>query len=256
MFVPLLRPGGDPGPVVLRISVRGASVVVTTAPPPERGIFLGLLDGTHCWAIDDEEDDSEPDEPFMDLRMLWGRLDEPTWTVAGRAIQLVAWARTHRYCGQCATPTVEAENDRARLCPACGLLSFPRLAPAVITLVERDDGRALLGRNRNFPAEFYSCLAGFVEPGETLEHAVAREVHEEVGLTVGKVEYFGSQPWPFPHSLMVGFTARWLEGEIQVDETEIIDAQWFTPDDLPSIPGPMSIARRLIDDWITRSLDD
>lgn len=167
-------------------------------------------------------------------------------------MQLVEWERTHRFCGRCATPTEPAMGERARRCPTCGLLAFPRLAPAIITLIERDDGRALLARGRTFPIPMYSCIAGFVEPGETLEQAVHREVREEVGVALDNVRYWASQPWPFPHSLMLGFTAEWAGGEIVIDEAEIVDAKWFSADDLPPIPPGISIARRLIDDWIER----
>jgi len=156
------------------------------------------------------------------------------------------------------TPGVEifsglapAPGERARRCPACGLLAFPRLAPAVITLVERD-GEALLARGATFPIPMYSCIAGFVEPGETLEDAVHREVHEEVGVELSEVTYIASQPWPFPHSLMIGFEATWASGDIEVDGKEILDAQWYRADDLPTIPPPLSIARTLIDRWIAR----
>jgi NAD+ diphosphatase len=144
-------------------------------------------------------------------------------------------------------------GERARRCPACGLLAFPRLAPAIITLIERDDGRALLARGRTFPIPMYSCLAGFVEPGETLEEAVHREVREEVGVEIDDVRYWASQPWPFPHSLMLGFNAAWAGGDIVIDPTEIVDANWFAADDLPAIPPGISIARRLIDDWVERA---
>src|SRR5438067_10445365 len=167
---------------------------------------------------------------------LYGQVEEIMFTVAGRAVQLVEWERTHRFCGRCGTPTEAATGERARRCPDCGLLAFPRLAPAIITLVERDDGQALLARGRTFPIPMYSCIAGFVEPGETIEQAVHREVGEEVGVAVENVRYWASQPWPFPHSLMLGFNADWAAGDIVIDETEIIDAQWFAADDLPPIP--------------------
>jgi len=134
-------------------------------------------------------------------------------------------------------------------CSACGLLSFPRLAPAVIVLITRDD-QALLARGRAFPMPMYSCIAGFVEPGETLEEAVKREVREEVGVDITNVTYVASQPWPFPHSLMLGFTADWAGGDIVIDPTEIVDAQWFRADDMPPIPPGISIARKLIDGWL------
>ena len=142
-----------------------------------------------------------------------GRAGQEAWLAAGRAVQLVEWGRTHRFCGRCGTPTEPAPGERAMRCPACGLSAFPRLAPAMITLVTRgDDGpdqEALLARGIQWKVPMYSCLAGFVEPGESLEGAVVREVKEEVGVDVDDVRYQGSQPWPFPHSLMCGFRARY-----------------------------------------------
>jgi NAD+ diphosphatase len=252
MFVPLLDAPGAPDVPSLLIAVRGNQVVLLDGEPDGPGIFLGVLDGRHCWAVDAEPDADERGD-FLDLRALWGSVDEPTWVVAGRAVQLVEWQRTHRFCGRCGTPTVDAPGERARACPECKLLAYPRLAPAVIMLVERDDGRALLARNAMFPAGIFSCLSGFVEPGETLEHAVRREVREEVGLEVGDVDFRGSQPWPFPHQLMVGFGARYASGEIAIDGQEIVEAQWFTPAEAPVFPTNMSIAGRLIDGWRTRA---
>ena len=141
-------------------------------------------------------------------------------------------------------------------CPRCNLMNFPRLAPAMITLVTRGepgpDQEALLARGVQFRAPLYSCLAGFVEPGETLEGAVIREVREEVGVEVGSVRYMGSQPWPFPHSLMIAYTAEWAGGEVVPGDEEIADARWFTPDALPPLPSSVSIARRLIDTTVAR----
>lgn len=250
MFVPLLDAPGAPDVPSLLIAVRGNRVVLLEEEPEAPGIFLGLLDGRHCWAIDADDLDGRDD--FIDLRMLWGSVDEPTWVVAGRAVQLVEWQRTHRFCGRCGTPTVDAPGERARVCPDCELLAYPRLAPAVIMLVERDDGRALLARNAMFPSGIFSCLSGFVEPGETLEHAVRREVLEEVGIEVGEVDFRGSQPWPFPHQLMVGFGAQYVGGEIKIDGKEIVEAEWFTRTDAPVFPTNMSIAGRLIEGWRTR----
>ena len=253
VFVPLLEAPGRPDETSLVVAVRGNRVELSDREPDEPGIFLGTLSGRHCWAVD-ADGDGEPDaERFVDLRMLWGSVDEPTWMVAGRAVQLVEWQRTHRFCGRCGIATEEAPGERARRCPSCGLLAYPRLAPAVIMLVECDDGRALLARNAMFPPGIFSCLSGFVEPGETLEHAVCREVREEVGLEVGDVDFRGSQPWPFPHQLMVGFGARYLSGEIVLDEQEIAEASWFTPEEAPVFPTNMSIAGRLIDEWRHRA---
>lgn len=251
MFVPLLDAPGDPDGPSLLIAVQGNRVVLLEGEPETAAIFLGVLDGRHCWAVD--VDGGERDD-VVDLFRLWSSVDETTWALAGRAVQLVEWQRNHRFCGRCGTATVDAPGERARACPDCGLLAYPRLAPAVIMLVERDDGRALLARNANFPSGMFSCLAGFVEPGETLEHAVRREVMEEVGLAIGDVEFRGSQPWPFPHQVMIGFGAQYLSGEIAIDGKEIVEAQWFTRDDTPNFPtGGMSIAGRLIDEWRSRA---
>ena len=241
------------------IVVRNGQVVVLdehpddVAPGAARHV-LGTLDGAACWAVDLDGDgaaDVVVVDGLMPLMGLYGRVDDVRWTLAGRAVQLVDWDRTTRFCGRCGAPTEPMPAERARRCPECGLLAFPRLAPAVITLIERED-EALLARGRAFPVPMYSCIAGFVEPGETMEEAVHREVREEVGVSVTDVRYVSSQPWPFPHSLMIGFEAQWAEGDIVIDEKEIIDAQWFRSDDLPMIPPGMSIARTLIDRWLGR----
>lgn len=209
--------------------------------------FLGTLDGDHCYAV---EIPAGVDPPagmtFESLRSLYGAMPEDLYSVAGRAVQIVEWDRNHQYCGRCGSPAVQAPGARAKKCPECGLMNFPRLSPAVIVLVQRGD-EILLARSRNFPDAFYSVLAGFVEPGETLEETVAREVYEESGIELHNIRYFGSQPWPFPHSLMIGFTAEYAGGEIRLEDPEILDAAWFRADNLPRIPGKISIARRLID---------
>ena len=214
--------------------------------------YLGRLDERHCFAADVVEEAKAPDGMvFQGLRQLFGLLEEELFPVAGRAFQIVDWERTHQFCGRCGTPTRHHDTDRARECPDCGLLSFPRVSPAVICLVER--GRQfLLARNARFPKGRYSILAGFVEPGETLEEAVAREIREEVGIEVGAIRYFGSQPWPFPHSLMVGFTAQHESGEIRVDREEIVDAGWYSPENLPALPDNISISRQIIDSFLDR----
>lgn len=268
MFEPLFAPPRPADAPCLTVSVRGRDVAIRSGDVPAGGHFLGLLDGVQCWAVEvlgDEAADGRAGQPevevsdgaagqadFCDLRQLWGRFDDETWAVAGRGLQIVDWDRTHRFCGSCGGPTAPSPDERSRRCPECALTAYPRLAPAVIVLVERADGRALLARNANYPGAMWSTLAGFVEPGETLEEAVRREVREEVGIEIEEITYFGSQPWPFPHSLMIGFTARWASGEILVDEDEIAEAGWFTAGDLPQIPGPISIARQLIDSWLSR----
>jgi NAD+ diphosphatase len=184
------------------------------------------------------------------LRELFGQVDEDLVWVAGRAGQLVHWHRNHRFCGRCGSPTQDHAEERAKICPGCGLINHPRVSPAIIVAVVKDR-QLLLAHSTRFPAKFYSVLAGFVEPGESLEECVQREVFEEVGVRVGNIRYFGSQPWPFPDSLMVAFTADYAGGEIRVDSVEIADAGWFSADGLPAIPPRISIARKLIDWFVT-----
>jgi NAD+ diphosphatase len=259
-FIPAREPTADHDAAALWFFVGegGVAIVdeqvdaVAVDPTIDRH-FIGAMGRRPVWASDLRA--APEGQPLVDapLRSLYGQVPDELWAVAGRAVQIVEWARTHRYCGRCATPTEPATEARAMRCPACGLLAFPRLAPAIIVLVERDGGeRALLARGSQFPIPMYSCVAGFVEPGETLEAAVHREVREEVGVEIDAVSYVASQPWPFPHSLMVGFTAQWAGGDIVIDDEEIVDAQWYAPDELPTIPPPLSIARRLIDAWVTR----
>jgi NAD+ diphosphatase len=212
--------------------------------------FLGLLDEVGCVALTlAAEADAPPGTSFQPLRPLWTAIGEELFALAGRAVQIVEWDTTHRFCGRCGGPTEPADGERAKRCRGCGLSAFPRVAPAVIVRVTRGD-RILLAQGRRFPAAFYSVLAGFVDPGESLEECVAREVREEVGIEVAALRYFGSQPWPFPHSLMVAFTAEHAGGEIEVEPAEIVEARWFARDELPQIPPSLSIARRLIDDWL------
>lgn len=183
------------------------------------------------------------------LRRLYGLIGDVQFQLAGRAFQVLNWDRTHQYCGHCGTPTKPSAVERARVCPSCGLQAFPRLSPAIIVLVSR--GREfLLARSPRFPEGRYSIIAGFVEPGETLEEALVREVREEVSIEVTDIRYFGSQSWPFPSSLMLGFTARHAGGEIRIDEKEIEDAGWYTPDRLPDLPDGASMSRRIIDSFL------
>lgn len=249
-FNPAMHPSDDAAEHRY-IHVIGSSVFVDDRPAEHEWSvhFLGMMGEVACWGVDVPHGEDPSFGAATDLYSYFGRASEVEWLVAGRAVQLVDWARTHRFCGRCGTPTQPQPNERAMKCPACGLLAFPRLAPAMITLVTRGD-EALLARGVQFRAPLYSCLAGFVEPGESLEGAVVREVREEVGVEVGNVRYWGSQPWPFPHSLMIGFTAEWQSGEIEIDPTEIVDAQWFHRDALPSVPPRISIARKLIDAWV------
>lgn len=219
----------------------------------ESGQYLGRLGSVDCYAVELDADFRPPSGTALEgLRAVYGRLPDELYGVAGRAVQILLWDTTHRFCGRCGAATVNAPAERAKLCPRCGLLSFPRLSPAVIMLVQRGD-EFLLARNKAFVGGFFSVLAGFVEPGESLEEAVAREVREEVGIEVRDIRYFGSQPWPFPHSLMIGFTAHYAGGQIRPQADEIAEAAWFHRNgELPRLPGKLSIARRLIDWFLSR----
>jgi len=235
----------------------GAAATIASAPDPAaiglepiRSLYLGRLDGQDCYAIDLTVEASPPAGmvPYG-LRALYGRLPDDLFALAGRAVQLLVWDRTHQFCGRCGTPTALLPSERARQCPACGLRAYPRISPAIIVLVTRGE-QLLLTRGHGFPEGFYGVLAGFVEAGESLEETLAREVEEEVGIAVRDIRYFGSQPWPYPHQLMIGFNARWAAGEIRVDRHELADAGWFTRETLPQIPPRLSIARRLIDAFL------
>ena len=214
--------------------------------------YLGHLDNDHCYTAEVAEETIPPEGMvFEGLRQVYGRLDDDLFWIAARAVQIIDWDRTHRFCGRCGVPLKSRTTERAKECPQCGLLHFPRLAPAIIVLVERGD-QLLLARSRHFMPGMYSVLAGFVEPGESLEEAVVREVKEEVGIEIKDIKYFGSQPWPFPHSLMIGFTATYAGGEISLDDEEIEDAGWYTVEKLPRLPGRISIARKLIDGFLAK----
>ena len=196
---------------------------------------------------------------FADLRQLAGRLARHEGALLAFARAMVFWHSRHRFCGLCGSPTLSEEAGHMRRCtnPDCAAMHFPRTDPAVIMLVS-DGERALLGRNKNFPPGMYSTLAGFVEPGESLEDAVAREVREETAIEVGGVHYHSSQPWPFPANIMLGFYAEATSSEITVDYSELEDASWFErawlkshiDDDSFRLPRRDSIARRLIGDWL------
>ena len=237
----------------------------------ERDLFLGTLDGKPCRLVElrpiegrdraigaarPEQTKGGADEAFslMGLRSLMGRFDDELLKVAGVASQILDWDRNHQYCGRCGTPTRPSEKERSRTCPNCSLTAYPRISPAIIVAVLKGD-KILLGHNRRHrESRVFSVLAGFVEPGESLEECVQREVMEEAAIELQNITYFASQPWPFPDSLMVAFTAEYKSGEINVDGDEIMEADWFDKDHLPSIPPHGTIARRLID-WfaVTRS---
>lgn len=216
--------------------------------------FVGIVEGVGWWAVDVDGQAPDPSAGgAVDLRTLLGTATSGEWLAAGRAAQTVAWVRTHQFCGRCATPTEPSTGERGLRCPSCDLVAYPRVAPAMIVLVTKGPAgpnqEVLLARGVRFPQPMYSCLAGFVEPGEDLEGAVVREVLEEVGVEVDDVRYSGSQPWPFPHSIMIGFRAQWTSGDIVRQESEILDANWYRRDAMPRLPPPETIAGRLIRAW-------
>lgn len=217
---------------------------------PIRQHYLGRLDGSPCCAVQVADDAVAPDGmTFRGIRELFGAVEDDLVGLAARANQIVRWDESHTYCGRCGEKTVYKPDERAKTCPACKLVNYPRISPAIIVAITRGD-RILLARSSRFRSAFYSVLAGFVEPGESLEECLRREVEEEVGVRVKDIRYFGSQPWPYPDSLMVGFTATYASGDLVIDKKEIMDAGWFTADDLPQTPGKFSIAGRLIDGFV------
>ncbi len=242
------------GRVLFRVEDAGLASAEEAERLPRTGEahFIGTLDGQQVWTAG-VEDEVEADEGwrFCDLFSVYGMANEEIWMAGGRAVQIVEWERTNRFCGRCGIPNELATGERAMRCPQCRLLRFPQLSPAIITLVHRGD-EVLLARSHRFPEGLFSALAGFVEPGETVEGALVREVEEEVGIRVKNLEYRSSQPWPFPNSLMLGFWAEYESGAIVLEEAEIAEAHWFPVDALPNIPGPISIANRLITSWVSR----
>jgi NAD+ diphosphatase len=229
------------------VQLPGHGQLSTLAAAPLRRLYLGSLSGRACYAFEYGADTQAPQGlAWQGLRSLYSKLDDSLFALAGRALQLIDWDRTHQFCGRCGTPTQQRGHERARECPACALVAYPRIAPAVMCLVRRER-EILLARSPHFLPSMYSALAGFVEPGESLEQCLAREVLEETGVRIANARYFASQPWPFPHSLMIAFVADYAGGEITPAPEEIEDAQWFDIDALPKLPNRISIARRLID---------
>ena len=267
-FVPSYQPGFDErepawwfvfsgNKLLVETREQGVSVPFLRSPDTIRlktlrKQYLGTMNGHPCLCAECDAKTPLPEGMEVHgLRKLYGALDEESFWVAGRAYQIVDWDRTHRHCGQCGSPTQDKADERAKVCPACGVVSFPRMSPAIIVAVVRDK-TILLAHAARFPGAMYSVLAGFVEPGESLEDCVRREVKEEAGVDLKNIRYFGSQPWPFPNSLMVGFTAEYAGGEIHMDGKEIVDARWFAADSLPTIPDKISIARKQIDWFVER----
>jgi NAD+ diphosphatase len=244
----------------------GDRIVTRTGDPPafprlvdvlQMGIggaqhYLGLLEGAGCIAIRVAPDAALPAGwEWRGLRTLFLQIPDDWLALAGRAFQIVEWDRSHQFCGRCGTATRDKAGERAKECPACGHVVYPRVSPAMMVLVTRGQ-ELLLARAKRFPQAMYSALAGFVEPGESIEDCVHREVLEEVGVQVDSLRYVASQSWPFPHSLMIAYTAQYVGGEVRPCDDEIADARWFAIDALPQLPSPVSISRMLIDTTVAR----
>ncbi len=214
--------------------------------------FLGTHDNMPCYCGKLLNDN--PPEHFerINLGLLHEKISRNFRRMAWHARQIHDWNDNFKFCGKCGRETEEKSDEHARVCPVCGLIGYPRISPAIITAVVKED-KILLARGVNFPdKKMFSVLAGFVEPGESLEECVKREVFEETGIAVENVKYFASQPWPFPDSLMIGFTAEYKSGDILVDKNELEEASWFSADRLPSTPKPYSISGKLID-WFVKN---
>ena len=223
-------------------------MLAASGASPQRFLPVGMLGNRYCRAGWLAPASAAPiGFAWRKLRSLFSAMDEQLLAVAGRAFQIAEWARTHRHCGYCGSATDFVAGERCVRCPACALVAYPRISPAMMVLIRSGDA-ILLARHHNSPTGFFTALAGFLEAGESIEDAIHREVFEEVGLQVRDPVYFGSQPWPFPHSLMVAFTAEYAGGEIRLDASEIAEARWFGPGNpLPNTPPlGLSIAGHLI----------
>lgn len=212
---------------------------------------VGHLNGEPVYVLEAAPGAELPGCAWQGLRHFMMQADSDTFRMLGYASQIGTWAQQNRYCGSCGVALRPLRGERAMACPECGLHLYPRLAPSMIVLVTRGD-EVLLARSPRFVAGMYSTLAGFVEPGESVEECVRREVREEVSVEIGPPRYIASQSWPFPHSLMLGFHAEYLSGEIVPQPGEIEDARWFPLDRLPPLPASRSIARYLIDLYLAR----
>ncbi|MFT4174923.1 MAG: NAD(+) diphosphatase [Rhodocyclaceae bacterium] len=260
-FTPLFSSGQDTPAGALIFAMIGEELILTTTgalpqhaelalPTPHSDLVIGTYGGVACcanwWPAGTELPAALQARPMRDAM---ASLDGALVSIAIRAKQLLLWDRHSRYCGACGTPTEPLSGEPAKRCPACGLRDYPRLSPAAMILIRRGPD-LLLARSPHFRPGMYSALAGFVEAGETVENCIHREVFEEVGLRVGSLRYFGSQSWPFPHSLMLAFHADYVGGDIVPQPGEIEHADWYAFDALPDLPSSISIAGLLIADAV------
>ena len=221
------------------------------ASQPTNAQFIGVFHERECFIANISNDNILPGFSFKKVRPLYGHIKDEFFGVACRAFHIMNWLKTSKFCGCCGCGMHVSPQELAMQCPSCSHIVYPRISPAIIVAVTNGD-QILLARSERFPPNRYSVIAGFVEPGETLEECVRRELQEEVGVEVHNIKYFGSQPWSFPDSLMVAFTAQCSTEKITIDNQEIVAAAWFSPDNLPDIPDKPSIGRQLID-WFTEN---
>lgn len=214
-------------------------------------LYLGTMDGEDLWIRMVHTGELPKSYQWLGLRSQLEVVSPEAFQLAGRALQVARWFYDHRFCGRCGKPTTQDSFDFARVCGVCSLRFYPRISPCMIVLVTRGD-ELLLAHHHRASRVMYTTLAGFVEAGEGVEDCIRREIREEVGVEVGKLDYFRSQPWPFPHQLMLGFYAEYASGDINIDATEIIDAKWFRYDELPQIPAIATVAGQLITHYVER----
>ncbi len=217
-------------------------------------IYVGCLNGVDCFAAEYGENMTLPEESAVcseKLRMAYQSLTPAQKNAVARAKELLFWRKQHRFCGRCHAVLVESPADIALMCPDCDTRYYPQIAPAVIVGVTRGKS-ILLAHNKRFENNIHGLIAGFIEAGESVEQAIEREIWEEVGIKVKNIRYFSSQSWPFPNSLMLGFTAEYESGEAEPDGEELDSLDWFSFDQLPQIPPEGSIARQIIDDFVVR----
>lgn len=210
--------------------------------------FLGLLNNIPCFCA---ETDFKLDEfTNFPIRQAYEHLGDNLFKIARRALQILKWDKTHQFCSQCGTKLVSKTDELAKICQNCDGLTFPKFSPSIIVAIKKEN-KILLARSPHFQPNMFALISGFIEPGETAEEAVVREVMEEVNLQIKNIRYFATQAWPFPDTFMIGFTADYAAGEIKINTKELEQAKWFDIDDLPLLPAPASISRQLIDHWIT-----
>ena len=214
-------------------------------------MFIGILDDIPCMTYEGSIETLPEGIRELTLREVYGQVDDVVFSIAVYAYQLLYWQRTSNFCPVCGHVPEAEEGTWGKHCPNCGHVAYPHVTPAILALVHDDDGNMLLTHKRGW-GKRYSCVAGFTEPGESLEECVQREVLEELGVEVTDVTYVGSQPWPFPHQLMVGFTARYVDGTLHIQEQELDDARWFSVKQPPEMPPSMSLAHTMIQRWIEK----